>query len=124
MCSFVKVKGVNVLVIEMGICQFYNVPYYYRDYLYKIDLKEFTNIDIEQILIFLTEGKEMQTYWTGTTIHETFNQELMTPKAKLLGMSQQNDFKGKDLLGLTQRVQIRKKMGVYLLAKCHIRHYK
>lgn len=59
MCSFVKVKGVNVLVIEMGICQFYNVPYYYRDYLYKIDLKEFTNIDIEQILIFLTEGKEM-----------------------------------------------------------------
>ncbi|MBA0879161.1 hypothetical protein Goshw_020106 [Gossypium schwendimanii] len=66
----------------MSFCQFYDVPYYYRDYIYKKNLKEFKNIDTEEILRFLTEGKEMWKYRTGTTIPETFNQELMTPKAK------------------------------------------
>ncbi|MBA0702512.1 hypothetical protein Goari_005558 [Gossypium aridum] len=41
--SIVKVRGINVLVIEMSICQFYDVPYYYRDYSYKKDLKELKN---------------------------------------------------------------------------------
>ncbi|MBA0828074.1 hypothetical protein Goarm_012797, partial [Gossypium armourianum] len=35
MRSFVKVKGVNVPVTEMSICQIYDTPYYYRVYLYK-----------------------------------------------------------------------------------------
>ncbi|MBA0739480.1 hypothetical protein Gogos_012748 [Gossypium gossypioides] len=68
MRSFVKVKGVNVPVTEMSIWQFYDLSYYYRDYPYKTDLKEFKNIDIEEIFIFLREGKEMWTYQTGTTI--------------------------------------------------------
>ncbi|MBA0846248.1 hypothetical protein Goarm_022759 [Gossypium armourianum] len=59
MSSFVKFRGVNVPVTEMGICQIYDAPYYYRDYLYKIDMKEFRNIDTEEILRFLTVGKEM-----------------------------------------------------------------
>ncbi|MFQ6663062.1 hypothetical protein Gotur_030714 [Gossypium turneri] len=80
---FVKVKGVNVPVTEMDICQIYDVPYYYCDYLYKTDLKEFRNIDTEEMLRFLTEGKEMWTYRTRTTIPEIFNQELMTPKDKM-----------------------------------------
>ncbi|MBA0763172.1 hypothetical protein Gotri_012673 [Gossypium trilobum] len=73
MCSFVKVRGVNVPVTEMSIFQIYDIPYYYRDYLYKIDLKEFRNIDTDEILKFLTEGKETWTYRTGTTIPKTFN---------------------------------------------------
>ncbi|MBA0843403.1 hypothetical protein Goarm_000598, partial [Gossypium armourianum] len=59
------------------------MPYYYRDYLCKTDFDEFRNIDTEEILRFLMEGKEMWTYRTGTTIPETFNQELMTPKVKI-----------------------------------------
>ncbi|MBA0696462.1 hypothetical protein Goari_003013, partial [Gossypium aridum] len=55
--SFVKVRGVNVLITKMSICQIYDAPYYYHDYLYKIDLKEFENIDTEEILRFLMEGK-------------------------------------------------------------------
>ncbi|MBA0820543.1 hypothetical protein Gohar_019662 [Gossypium harknessii] len=47
MCSFVKVRGVNVPVTEMGIFQIYDAPYYYRDYLYKTYLKEFRNINTE-----------------------------------------------------------------------------
>ncbi|MBA0624804.1 hypothetical protein Godav_010092 [Gossypium davidsonii] len=83
MHSFVKVKRVNVPVTEMSIFQIYDAPYYYRYYLYKTDLKEFKNIDIEEILRFLTEGKEMWTYRMGTIIPEIFNQELITPKAKM-----------------------------------------
>ncbi|MBA0699553.1 hypothetical protein Goari_001177 [Gossypium aridum] len=57
--SFVKVRGVNVLVTEMSICQIYDAPYYYRNYFYKIDLKEFRNIDTEEILRLLTGRKEI-----------------------------------------------------------------
>ncbi|MBA0722854.1 hypothetical protein Golax_003495 [Gossypium laxum] len=83
MRSFVKVKRVNVLVIETSICQIYDAPYYYRNYLYQKNLKEFKNIDTNEVLIFLTTGKAMWTYQTGTAIPETFNQDLMTPKAKI-----------------------------------------
>ncbi|MBA0743501.1 hypothetical protein Gogos_006170 [Gossypium gossypioides] len=83
MHSFVTIRGVNVSVTEMSIFQFYDVPYYYCDYLYKIDLKEFRNIETKEILRFLTEERGMWTYRTRTTICETFNQEIMTPKVKM-----------------------------------------
>ncbi|MBA0568180.1 hypothetical protein Golob_005689, partial [Gossypium lobatum] len=47
------------------------------------DLIEFRNIDIEEILWFLMDGKEMWTYKIGKRIPEAFNQELMIPKAKM-----------------------------------------
>ncbi|MBA0618489.1 hypothetical protein Godav_027828 [Gossypium davidsonii] len=84
MRSFVKVRGVNVLVTTMSIFQIYDAPYNYWNYLYKTNLKEFRNIDTEEILRFLKKGKEIWTYRTGTIIPETLNQELMTPKAKVL----------------------------------------
>ncbi|MFQ6625978.1 hypothetical protein Gotur_005597 [Gossypium turneri] len=83
MRTFVKVRGVNILVIGRSIYQFYDAPYYYCDYLYKTSLKEFKNVDMEEIFRFLTEGKEVWTYQPGTTIPKMFNQALMTPKAKL-----------------------------------------
>ncbi|MBA0645862.1 hypothetical protein Goklo_013902 [Gossypium klotzschianum] len=73
MRSFVKVRGVNVSVTEISTFQIYDVPYYYCDYLYKIDLKEFRNINTDEILRFLIEGKETWTYRTRTTIPKTFN---------------------------------------------------
>ncbi|MBA0727731.1 hypothetical protein Golax_000696 [Gossypium laxum] len=45
------VRGVHVLVTERSICEFYDAPYYYPDYLYKTDLKEFKNVDTEDIPI-------------------------------------------------------------------------
>ncbi|MBA0754759.1 hypothetical protein Gogos_019965 [Gossypium gossypioides] len=64
MHSLVKVRGVNGLITKMSIYECYDVPYYYRNYLYKTDLNEFKNIDMEEILQFLTEWKEMWTYRT------------------------------------------------------------
>ncbi|MBA0804516.1 hypothetical protein Gohar_004098, partial [Gossypium harknessii] len=83
MRSSIKVSGVNVLVIERSICEFYDAPYYYHDYLYKTDLKELKNIDTKEILRILMEGKEIWTYWKGTVVPETFNQALMMPKTKM-----------------------------------------
>ncbi|MBA0873664.1 hypothetical protein Goshw_005484 [Gossypium schwendimanii] len=82
MRSSVKVRGVHVLVTERSICQFYDAPYYYPDYLYNTDLKEFKNVDTEEILRFFMERKEIWTYQKGTAILETFNQALITPKVK------------------------------------------
>ncbi|MBA0701742.1 hypothetical protein Goari_022757, partial [Gossypium aridum] len=78
MRSFVKAREVNVSITVMGIFQIYDTPYYYHDYLYKIILKDFRNIDTEEVMKFLTAGKEMWTYQTGTRTPEMFNQELMT----------------------------------------------
>ncbi|KAH1097297.1 hypothetical protein J1N35_014218 [Gossypium stocksii] len=50
MRTSIKVRVVNVLVTKRSIYQFYDAPYYYRDYLYKTDLREFKNIDMEEIL--------------------------------------------------------------------------
>ncbi|MBA0779788.1 hypothetical protein Gotri_003994 [Gossypium trilobum] len=83
MYSFVNVRRVNVLVTKMTICQIYDAPYYYYDYLYKIDFKEFRNIGTEEVLRFLTVRKETWAYQMGIVIPEMFNQELMTPKAKM-----------------------------------------
>ncbi|MBA0770433.1 hypothetical protein Gotri_019070 [Gossypium trilobum] len=74
MRSFVKVRGVNVPVTTMSIFQIYDAPYNYCNYLYKTNLKEFRNIDTEEILRFLMKGKEMWTYQTRTIIPETLNQ--------------------------------------------------
>ncbi|MBA0570342.1 hypothetical protein Golob_004014 [Gossypium lobatum] len=79
----VKVKGVNILLTDRSICQFYDASYYYRDYLYKKNLKEFKNVDMEEVLRFLTEGKEVRKHKTGTTVPKTFNQALMTLRAKI-----------------------------------------
>ncbi|MBA0759656.1 hypothetical protein Gotri_022508 [Gossypium trilobum] len=61
MQSFVNVRGINVPVTKMSICQFYDAPYYYRHYLYKTDLKELKNVDTEEILRILMDRKEV---WT------------------------------------------------------------
>ncbi|MBA0568361.1 hypothetical protein Golob_005860 [Gossypium lobatum] len=58
MRTFIKVRGVNVLETERSIRQFYDTPYY----LLKIDIKEFNNVDMEEIFKFLIEGKEVWTY--------------------------------------------------------------
>ncbi|MBA0869331.1 hypothetical protein Goshw_026970 [Gossypium schwendimanii] len=76
MRTFIKVRGVNVLETERSIRQFYDAPYYWL----KMDIKEFNNVDMEEIFKFLIEGKEVWTYQTGTTIPEIFNQALMMPK--------------------------------------------
>ncbi|MBA0877248.1 hypothetical protein Goshw_000503 [Gossypium schwendimanii] len=57
----------------MSISQIYDASYYYHDYLYKTYLKEFRDIDTEEILRFLTKVKEIWTYRMGTSIPETFN---------------------------------------------------
>lgn len=51
-------KGVDVLVTEGRICQFYDAPYYYYDFMFKTDLNQFKNIDIKEVKTSLTEGKE------------------------------------------------------------------
>ncbi|MBA0777634.1 hypothetical protein Gotri_005630 [Gossypium trilobum] len=83
MHAVVKVRGVNISVTKRSICQIYDAPYYYRDYLYRTDLMEFRNINMEEILQFLMDGKEMWTYKIGKRIAEGFDQELMILKAKI-----------------------------------------
>ncbi|MBA0755657.1 hypothetical protein Gogos_020353, partial [Gossypium gossypioides] len=67
----------------MSICQIYDAPYYYLGYLYKTELNEFRNIDTKEVLRFLMARKEMWKYRMRTTNPETFNQEQMTPQAKM-----------------------------------------
>ncbi|KAH1031192.1 hypothetical protein J1N35_043366, partial [Gossypium stocksii] len=62
MRTHVKVRRVDVLVMIGRIFQFYDAPYYYHDLMFKVNLNQFKNVDMEERLRSLTEGKEEWTY--------------------------------------------------------------
>ncbi|MBA0730691.1 hypothetical protein Golax_025563 [Gossypium laxum] len=81
--THVKVRGVDVLVMIGSIFQFYDASYYYCDLMFKVDINQFENVDMEEILRSLIEGKEEWTYQSGTKLLVTFNQALMTTMSKI-----------------------------------------
>ncbi len=50
--------------------------------MFRTDLKQFKKEYMNEVLRFLTEGKEEWTYQSGTKPPVTFNQALMTPMEK------------------------------------------
>ncbi|MBA0698867.1 hypothetical protein Goari_000550, partial [Gossypium aridum] len=66
--THVKVRGVDVLVMIGRIFQFYDTSYYYCDLMFKVDINQFENVDMEEILRSLIEGKEEWTYQSGTKL--------------------------------------------------------
>ncbi|KAH1064100.1 hypothetical protein J1N35_029087, partial [Gossypium stocksii] len=53
----VTVKGKKVHVIPWEICEFYNAPYYEFEFVENSDLEYFRNINMYNIINYLTEDK-------------------------------------------------------------------
>lgn len=61
MRTYVTIRGIDVLVTPRVICQYYDAPYYFYDFLFKIDLCQFESINMEEVIV-LTKGRELWTY--------------------------------------------------------------
>lgn len=64
------------------ICDFYNSPFYENDFIYEIDFVYFRDIDLDNIINFLTEGRGEWKYHAGTNIPVSFHQAIMFPEDK------------------------------------------
>ncbi|KAK5836336.1 hypothetical protein PVK06_012120 [Gossypium arboreum] len=79
----VAVKGKEVQVTPQEICEFYNAPYYAKDFLDNIDLNTFRIIKKDDILKYLTQGRGLWNHRPNTELSTNFNQAITFPIAKM-----------------------------------------
>ncbi|KAH1129586.1 hypothetical protein J1N35_000964, partial [Gossypium stocksii] len=60
--DIVPVRGKEVRVTPRIICEFYNAPYYEKYFISETNLKYFWDIDMDNIINFLTEGRGKRKY--------------------------------------------------------------
>lgn len=77
------VRDEEVPINPDEICEIYNVPFYENDYINSIDLEMFRNIDMEEVIKFLTQGRGSWNYRPDTRSSSNFNQAVMFPVAKI-----------------------------------------
>ncbi|KAL1078387.1 hypothetical protein V6Z11_D10G156900 [Gossypium hirsutum] len=76
-------RCLGVQVTPRIICDLYNVPYYENDFIDEIDLEYFRDIDMDNIINFLTKGRGEWKYHASTNISVSFHQAIMFPEAKM-----------------------------------------
>lgn len=76
-------RGRRVPLTLDELCEFYNVPYYEKYFINNNDLKKFLNINMEDVVKYLTQGKRTWKYRQNTKLPTNFNQTIMFLVAKL-----------------------------------------
>ncbi|MBA0660713.1 hypothetical protein Goklo_012685 [Gossypium klotzschianum] len=66
--DIVSVRGIEVKVTLRIICDSFNASYYNEDFIDEINLEYFRNIDMDNIISYLTEGRGEWKYRPGKTI--------------------------------------------------------
>ncbi|MBA0855845.1 hypothetical protein Goshw_019979, partial [Gossypium schwendimanii] len=79
----ITVRGEEVHVTLREICKFYNVSYYEAGFLDNIDLDNFKDINMDNIVNYLTKGRGERNHRSDTEFPSKFNQEIMFPTAKM-----------------------------------------
>ncbi|MFQ6640956.1 hypothetical protein Gotur_014547, partial [Gossypium turneri] len=83
MWEMVPVQGKEVRVTPRIICYFYNAPNYEKDFIGETDLEYFWDIDMDNAINFLIEGKRQMEISPSANILTSFHQAIMIPKAKI-----------------------------------------
>ncbi|MFQ6642532.1 hypothetical protein Gotur_017511 [Gossypium turneri] len=55
-------EGEEVPITHREICEFYDVPFYDKDFLSSTDLDKFENINMEDVIKYLTQGKQIMNW--------------------------------------------------------------
>ncbi|MBA0568149.1 hypothetical protein Golob_005661 [Gossypium lobatum] len=55
----ITIRGKEMRVTPREICEFYNVAYYENSFLDNINLDTFRDIDMDDVVKYLTEGKDV-----------------------------------------------------------------
>ncbi|MBA0851102.1 hypothetical protein Goshw_013169 [Gossypium schwendimanii] len=94
MMKFVKtiVRGKKVHVTPRDICKFYNALYYENDFLENTDLTKFNDIDMDNIVKYLTEERGNELGFLGVCIAKQYDNTEFTAK-KIGPMTSHQSFK-------------------------------
>lgn len=68
---------------SVNICEYYNVPYYEKDYVDSVDFNLFKKVDMKEIIQFLTKGRGVWNYRPDINKPSNFNQAIMFSVAKM-----------------------------------------
>lgn len=79
----VIVRGEKVPISLTKICEFYNISYYEEDFVDSLDLDKFKNINMEDVVKFLTQGRGSWSYRPYNGLPTNFNQVIMFSIAKM-----------------------------------------
>lgn len=77
------VRGEEVLITSREICEFYDILYYGKHFLNEIDLNTFKDIEMKDVVRYLTQGRGTWNYRLDTTLPTNFNQVIMFLVAKM-----------------------------------------
>ncbi|KAH1031538.1 hypothetical protein J1N35_043712, partial [Gossypium stocksii] len=77
------VRGIEVIVTPREICEFYNVPYYSSDFFESTNLDYFINIDMDNIVNYLTKEKGEGKHRPDINASTSFTPTIMFPIAKI-----------------------------------------
>ncbi|MBA0628900.1 hypothetical protein Godav_023531 [Gossypium davidsonii] len=58
--TVVTVRGVEVPLFPSDICEFYDIPFYEKDFIDGVDLDRLQNINVEDVIKYLTQGREFE----------------------------------------------------------------
>ncbi|MBA0711076.1 hypothetical protein Golax_010308, partial [Gossypium laxum] len=73
-------RGEEVSITPKEICEFYNAPFYDKDFLSSIDLDKFENIDMKDVIKYLTQGRERTQVCVGKWIYREMSRFLHSKK--------------------------------------------
>lgn len=73
----------EVLIFSKEICEFYNIPYYEEDYVENINFNMLGNVDMEDVIKFLTQGRSTWNYRPNIGLPSKFNQAIIFPIVKI-----------------------------------------
>ncbi|KAK5845424.1 hypothetical protein PVK06_001608 [Gossypium arboreum] len=79
----VTVKGEEVPITPRDICEFYDTPFYEKDFLSSTDLNKFENIDMEDVIKYWTQYRGTCNYRPDTEFPINFDQVIMFPMMKI-----------------------------------------
>ncbi|MBA0765354.1 hypothetical protein Gotri_014567 [Gossypium trilobum] len=79
----VTVRGKEVSITPRKICEFYDVPFYSKDFLNNIDLDKLEDIDMEDVIKYLTQDRGTWNHRLDTSFPTNFDPVIMFPRKQI-----------------------------------------
>ncbi|MBA0880362.1 hypothetical protein Goshw_001258 [Gossypium schwendimanii] len=73
----ITIRGKEMRVTPREICEFYNAPYYENSFLDNTNLDTFRDIDMDDVVKYLTGGKGIWNHRADIELPTNFNQTIM-----------------------------------------------
>ncbi|KAH1097975.1 hypothetical protein J1N35_014896 [Gossypium stocksii] len=79
----ITVRSEEVPTTSKELCEFYNAHFYDKDFFSGTGINEFENIDMEDVIKYLTQGRGTWNYRLDMELPTNFNQAIIFSVAKI-----------------------------------------